>query len=78
MKKLETMNTGELFAELNNANERSNYFATLAAVGDTKQHHDAVRVYRAIARAARGVLDARGISVRCVKGVYLPAELFNN
>lgn len=78
MKKLETMNTGELFTELIYAGERVSYYALLASLGGSEQHHAAAQKYAARRDAAYAEIGKRGINVRSSFGIPLPAELFND
>lgn len=77
MRKLKSMSTGELFAELIYTDERASYFSLLASINYSPGHRATAQMYAARRDAARAEIDWRGISVRCVKGVFLPAELFN-
>lgn len=78
MRKLESMSTGELFAELIYTDERVSYFSLLASINYSPGHRATARMYAARRDAARAEIDRRGISTRCVSGVTLPADLFND
>ena len=78
MKKLETMNTGELFAELIYTDERVSYFSLLASMNYSCEHRATAQMYAARRDAARAEIDRRGIKVRFSCGIPLPAELFND
>lgn len=78
MKKPGTMSSGELFAELIYADERVSYFSLLASINYSPGHRATAQMYAARRDAARAEIDRRGIATRCVSGVTLPADLFND